>query len=241
MEKKNRFKNFIKRDGFYVILFVCLCVVATVAAVTAKKVIKPNTKPPVADASIEIKDSEKSPTTQMPDATLVKENEGKEKAVKAPEKTSTVSNTNKVTFVSPTANGVISKAYSTAPVSTQKDSSEKRNLHGVNLEAKVGTPVTAAADGKVTESGEASNYDLGFYVKIKHADQSVTVYANLDPALKVKVGDVVKQKQIIGKVGQTAQNYDKEIFGEFLIFRVDNAKGEEIDPKSCISSLTVNK
>lgn len=239
MEKNNRFKNFIKRDGFYVILFVCLCVVATVAAVTAKKVTKPNTKPPVADASIEIKDSDKSPTTQMPDATLVKENEGKDKTAKVPEKTSTVSNTNKVTFVSPTANGVISKAYSTAPVATQKDSSEKRNLHGVNLQAKVGENVTAAADGKVIEAGDASDYDLGYCIKIKHADQSVTVYANLDPALKVKTGDVVKQKQVIGKVGQTAQNYDKEIFGEFLKFQVYNSKGDEIDPKSCISSLKV--
>ncbi len=241
MEKNNRFKNFIKREGFYVILFVCLCVVATVAAVTAKRVTKPNTKPPVADASVEFNEADKSPATQIPDATLVKENESKGKVIKTPEKTATVANTNKVTFVAPTANGIISKTYSTIPVATQKDSNEKRNLHGVNLEAKVGTNVVAAADGKVIEAGDALDYNLGYCIKIKHTDQSVTVYANLDPALKVKVGDVVKQKQVIGKVGETAQNYDKEIFGEFLIFQVYNSKGEELDPKVCITSLIVKK
>ena len=37
MDKKanKRTLNFFKKEGFYVILFVCLCVVATVAAITA--------------------------------------------------------------------------------------------------------------------------------------------------------------------------------------------------------------
>jgi len=33
--KFNKFKQFIKKEGFYVVLFVCLCAVATVAAITA--------------------------------------------------------------------------------------------------------------------------------------------------------------------------------------------------------------
>ena len=44
MDKKlfNKSSNFLKREGFYVILFVCLCIVATVAAVTSKnnKIVK---------------------------------------------------------------------------------------------------------------------------------------------------------------------------------------------------------
>ena len=34
--KKNNMKNFIKREGFYLVLFVCLCVVATAAAFAIK-------------------------------------------------------------------------------------------------------------------------------------------------------------------------------------------------------------
>jgi len=39
MDKKANKKtlNFFKKEGFYVILFVCLWLVATVAAITAKK------------------------------------------------------------------------------------------------------------------------------------------------------------------------------------------------------------
>lgn len=35
--KKNKVKDFFRREGFYVVLFVCLCLVATVAAFTVRK------------------------------------------------------------------------------------------------------------------------------------------------------------------------------------------------------------
>ena len=35
--KKNKVKDFFRKEGFYLVLLVCLCVVATVAAVTIKK------------------------------------------------------------------------------------------------------------------------------------------------------------------------------------------------------------
>ncbi|SHK63536.1 Peptidase family M23 [Clostridium cavendishii DSM 21758] len=241
MEKNNKFKKFIKKDGFYVVLFICLCIVATVAAFTAKKITKPIPKAPVADASVEINEVDKMPKTQVPDASLVKKDQTKDNAAKTTDKAKSVSNIAKVTFVAPIDNAAISKAYSTVPVITQKDSTTKRNLHGVNLEAKVGTNVNAAADGKVVEAGDSNDLDLGYYVKIKHADQSSTVYGNLAPELKVKVGDTVKQKQPIGKVGDTAKIYDKELFGEFLLFQIYNSKDEEQNPKNYIQSLMIKK
>ena len=35
--KKNKVKDFFRKEGFYLVLFVCLCIVATVAAFTIKK------------------------------------------------------------------------------------------------------------------------------------------------------------------------------------------------------------
>lgn len=35
--KKNKVKDFLRKDGFYLVLFVCLCIVATVAAFTIRK------------------------------------------------------------------------------------------------------------------------------------------------------------------------------------------------------------
>ena len=47
MDKRlfDKSSNFFKKEGFYVILFVCLCIVATIAAVTARNN-KTVTKPP---------------------------------------------------------------------------------------------------------------------------------------------------------------------------------------------------
>ncbi len=38
MEKKpsNNKSNFFKKEGFYVVLFLCLCIVAAIAAITVK-------------------------------------------------------------------------------------------------------------------------------------------------------------------------------------------------------------
>ena len=35
--KKNKVKDFFRKEGFYLVLLVCLCVVATIAAFTIKK------------------------------------------------------------------------------------------------------------------------------------------------------------------------------------------------------------
>lgn len=244
MDKNNKFKNFIKKESFYVILFVCLCVVATVAAITAKKVTRPSTQAPIVNnSSVELNDSDKAPAAQMDNAEQVKNTEKSNATNSTKDKAQSVANTSKVTFISPINNGLISRDYSSVAILSQKDSTTKRNFHGINIEAKIGTDVVAAADGKVIEAGEASDLDLGYCVTIQHSNQSVTVYANLDPALKVKVGDVVKQKQVIGKVGYTAKNYDKDIFGEFLVFQAfkDSSKTVEVDPKTYLTTLKVKK
>ena len=36
MDKNNKVKDFFRREGFYLVLFICLCIVATVAAFTIK-------------------------------------------------------------------------------------------------------------------------------------------------------------------------------------------------------------
>ena len=35
--KKDKVKDFFRKEGFYLVLFLCLCVIATVAVVTTKK------------------------------------------------------------------------------------------------------------------------------------------------------------------------------------------------------------
>ena len=69
---------------------------------------------------------------------------------------------------------------------------------GIDIDAPVGTPVRAAADGTVTEAAMANGY--GRQVRIDHGHDVVTVYAHLS-AMAVVAGQHVIRGQVIGYVG----------------------------------------
>lgn len=78
------------------------------------------------------------------------------------------------------------------------------SLHpGLDMAAKAGTPVTAAAGGTVTHAGPAGTY--GNLVTIKHANGLETRYAHLS-AVDVEKGAVVAPGTPIGKVGSTGRS-----------------------------------
>ena len=69
---------------------------------------------------------------------------------------------------------------------------------GIDIDAPVGSPVRAAADGNVTEAAMANGY--GRQVRINHGHDVVTVYAHLS-AMTVAPGQHVIRGQVIGYVG----------------------------------------
>ena len=85
---------------------------------------------------------------------------------------------------------------------------------GVDYAAPRGTPVYAAGGGKVTEAGY-SKYN-GNYVFIQHGQTYITKYLHLDKK-KVRKGQTVKQRQIIGTVGSTGYSTGSHLHYEFLI------------------------
>ena len=99
-----------------------------------------------------------------------------------------------------------------------------RAHHGVDYAAPAGTPVYAIGSGKVI----AKDYQAGGggnYVKIRHNSMYVTTYMHLSRFAKgLKVGDAVKQKQVIGYVGSTGIST-----GPHLDFRV-HENGKPINP-----------
>ena len=76
-----------------------------------------------------------------------------------------------------------------------------REHKGLDLAAPTGTPVKASADGKVAYSGDGMR-GYGKVVVIKHASELSTVYAH-NSKLLVRMGERVKQGQMIARVGQT--------------------------------------
>ncbi len=107
------------------------------------------------------------------------------------------------------------KAFLKAPLSFSRISSRFSNgrmhpvlkivrpHHGVDYAAPLGTPVYSVGDGKVI----AKAWDKkggGNYIKIKHNGTYTTGYLHLNGYAKgIKVGDYVKQGEVIGYVGKT--------------------------------------
>ncbi|KKO47444.1 peptidase M23 [Arsukibacterium ikkense] len=118
------------------------------------------------------------------------------------------------------------QAFLRAPVSFQYVSSNfnPRRLHpvlgtvrahnGVDYVAPVGTPIMAAGDGRVTQSGY--NNLNGNYVFIQHANNIVTKYLHLSRR-NVKTGDRVKQGATIGRLGATGRVTGAHLHYEFLV------------------------
>jgi murein DD-endopeptidase MepM/ murein hydrolase activator NlpD len=77
-----------------------------------------------------------------------------------------------------------------------------RPHQGIDYAAPAGTPIWAVADGRVIYRGYAGGF--GNLVKIRHSKGYVSYYGHLSkfgPGLKV--GQRVRQKQVIGYVGST--------------------------------------
>jgi len=118
------------------------------------------------------------------------------------------------------------KAFLRAPLDVFRISSgfnlrRKHPIHkkikahrGVDYAAPTGTPVFAAGDGKVIESGYSSAN--GNYVFIKHGQTYITKYLHLHKRT-VKTGDSVKQRQKIGTVGSTGYATGPHLHYEFLV------------------------
>jgi len=96
--------------------------------------------------------------------------------------------------------------------------------NGVDIIAKLGTPVHAPADGKVEQVWEDKTYGGGLSIIVKHYNGFKSGYCHLSEQL-VKSGQIVKQGEIIAKVGSTGASN-----GPHLHFTLTNIHGEKVDP-----------
>ena len=90
-----------------------------------------------------------------------------------------------------------------------------RHHDGIDIGARKGTPIVAAADGKVMFSGWGPT-GYGLMVIIKHKNNLTTVYAH-NSHIHVHKNQVVKQRQKIASVGSTGRST-----GPHLHFEVRN-------------------
>jgi len=222
--KIKKTSNFFKKEGFYLILFICLCIVATVAAITAQN--QKNAK------NMAMKQSQVSgqPTNDYSNALEVKEsNTNTVKAKATGEETAQVSKTIDTSCIKP-VQGTLARAYSVDPVYWESTGTSRPNF-GIDIKCALGKPVLAVRDGKV-EKVTANSQD-GVEITINHQDGIKTIYSNLNPKENVKEGQIVKKGTEIGTVGNTTLRSAYEKYGDHIHFAV--MKGNDfVDPTTYV-------
>ena len=126
------------------------------------------------------------------------------------------------------------RAFLKAPVTFSRISSrynlKRRIAHygyrvkahrGTDFAAANGTPILATANGTVTKS--SYNRGNGKYVKIRHNATYETQYLHMSRR-KAKVGEFVKQGDVIGYVGSTGSSSGNHVCYRFW------KNGKEVDP-----------
>ncbi len=101
---------------------------------------------------------------------------------------------------------------------------------GLNIEAKIGTPVLAVSAGKVLYSTNQGGF--GNLVCIMHAEGLISVYAHLKEINVVK-GDTVEQGETIGTVGKTGNVKRPQL--HFELRKKGKNKVESFNPETLLN------
>lgn len=96
------------------------------------------------------------------------------------------------------------------------------NHNGIDIAAPIGTPIYAAKDGVVIDSGPAQGF--GNWIRIQHDDGTITTYGHMS-TLSAQVGDEVQAGDYIAGMGSEGQST-----GSHLHFEVTDPSGNKVDP-----------
>lgn len=228
-------KNFFKKEGFYVALFVGLCVVTIIGAIAIKGVgnkSEENKANKENEVALNIEENQKT------NVESVRENSERVEGEKKQTPTKPVGTNSKINFNNP-LEGKLLKSHNEpyifkdgkqVPAGEKGDSSY--SYGGISVKAPLGTVVKASEDG-IIESVIENDVTYGVTVTVKHPNGVKTSYSNLDKNLKVKKGDKVTKGQEIGKIGNTSSTLKmcvKEDFLHLKVFSKKDDKYTEVDP-----------
>jgi lipoprotein NlpD len=155
-------------------------------------------------SKVEVKQEKPSPSNQMKDEKLAKNEVKTEKSNNEPAADASI----KLSW--PSKGNVI-------------DRFDEGKNKGIGISGKSGDPIQAAADGKVVYAGNSLR-GYGNLLIVKHDNTYLTAYAH-NKTLLVKEGDTVKKAQKIAEMGNTDADQVK------LHFEV-RKHGKPVDPMS---------
>ena len=222
------------KNGFYVILFLCICAIGISGYVlfrqpaqeeTVLSAPMPEQAPPFVP-EIPVPEPTPAPSAPEPVRDTVEET--------VPEVVSAVSTApvHQPVIYTMAVNGSVSLPFSGDELLESKTFGDWRTHGGVDIAAPEGTKVHAIADGTVRDVREDEM--MGTTVVIEHQDDTVSTYCNLMKGVVVEAGDAVHAGDVIGGVGSTALAECLESPHLHLELR---CSGELIDPMSVLPEL----
>jgi murein DD-endopeptidase MepM/ murein hydrolase activator NlpD len=257
MGVRNWFKKSSKtfdREGFYIILFICLCIVAVTAVYisrnnsgTAKKSAEgqkvidqqkePEDKTDLVQGNTSdlksVTDNKTVPAVNPPD-----KSNNTSSVTKTPATVKTDASTTQTFKIAMPVEGKISKDFDKEELQFSQSLNQWETHEGIDILCEIGSEVKAVASGKVvdiiSEDNAASGsekYVFGVTVIIEHSNGMRSVYSNLDNGnevtLKLKKGDSIKKGQVIGIVGDTTLKENAATEGSHLHFSMLKKSGKE--------------
>lgn len=201
-EKGSKLDRFFAGKGFYIVLGLCVLVIA-VSAVSLVKT--DNSAPGSLDPGMSAAQSTRPPAASVPPVS----SDAPVDAAAPDEKDIVSAGTVESGEEWPAQNewrwpvsGEIERGYTVEALAYDVTMSDWRTHDGVDIAATLGEVVVAAADGTVES---VYNDDLyGTTVVISHSGGVKTIYSNLADTPTVAAGDTVKGGDVIGSVGKTA-------------------------------------
>ncbi len=222
-------KKLLEKDGFYLALFVCICLVAiggvwfttnNVDELTSNDLFvnKTNENSKRDEDEVHLIEKEAEKDDSIPTSTGSKEN-----LEKAKEKQENKSS--KLSFLGTK----VVREYSEKEPSYSKTLDLWEIHKGLDISADKGYEVKSLLDGKVVNVFKDDKH--GISVRVESANNVVVVYSNLDEKTNVKKGQEVTEGQVLGTVGNTTSVESED--GTHV--HVEAFKGEEsIDPMTLL-------
>ena len=195
-------KSFLKRNGFYIALVVCVVAAAAVSLGAVSRIIdnfnvadiKSETSEINADTQDDVRKEEVVPTE--------KDEEVLEVEPPVEEVESGVNAEPLIPIYTMPVNGTPVKGFSNGELVKSETMNDWRAHNGIDIAAAEGAEVVAVYSGEILRAEEDPLW--GYVVELKVDTGYVAVYANLAANLKVKAGDRVSQGDVLGYVGSTA-------------------------------------
>ncbi len=142
----------------------------------------------------------------------------KEEVVKPKPRTSSTLQKRTYTSIKVAKQVAVSRSYYARPLGRYVRTQGLHRTNAIDMAAPVGTPIYAAASGRVIIARYGWNGGYGNYVVIQHPNGTKTLYAHASK-LYVKTGQKVKRGQRIAAVGSTGHST-----GPHLHFEVRGAR-----------------